>query len=88
MYVTDPVASVVRPGKQLKGFEKIALAPGETRTVRFRLTTRDLEFHTPRGDRVWEPGRFVIGVGPNSDTLQNLTVHWRRQTAVPPNKKA
>ncbi len=78
MYVTDPVASVVRPGKQLKGFEKIALAPGETRTVRFHLTTRDLEFHTPRGDRVWEPGRFVIGIGPDSDTLQTLTVHWRR----------
>jgi len=78
MYVADPVASVVRPTKQLKGFEKITLVPGETRTVRFHLTTRDLEFHTPRGDRVWEPGRFVIGIGPDSDTLQTLTVHWRR----------
>lgn len=78
MYVTDPVASVVRPGKQLKGFEKIALAPGERRTVRFRLATRDLEFHDPHGRRIWEPGGFVIGIGPNADDLQTVTVRWRR----------
>lgn len=85
MYVSDPVASVVRPLRRLRGFEKIALAPGETRAVTFRIATADLEFVDARLDRVWEPGRFVIGVGPHSDDLRTVTVDWRaeRQNASP-----
>ena len=78
LYLTDPVASVVRPGKQLKGFEKIALRPGEERRVSFRLTTAELEFHDPQARRIWEPGQFIIGIGPNAETLTNITVTWRK----------
>lgn len=78
LYLTDPVASVVRPGKQLKGFEKIALRPGEERRVSFHLTMADLEFHDPHGRRIWEPGRFVIGIGPNAETLTSVAVIWNK----------
>ncbi len=77
MYLTDPVASVVRPGKQLKGFAKLALAPGETGTVAFRLTTADLAFPDASLRRVWEPGRFIVGIGPHADALQTVEVTWR-----------
>jgi beta-glucosidase len=76
MYVTDPVASVVRPVRMLRGFQKILLQAGEERTVSFAVTKTDLEFHDARLRRVWEPGRFVIGVGPNSQDLQTVEVRW------------
>lgn len=76
MYVSDPVASRVRPLRRLRGFEKIRLAPGERRTVSFRIATADLAFVDTDLARVWEPGRFVIGIGPHSDDLQTLTVRW------------
>ncbi|OJX72705.1 MAG: beta-glucosidase [Magnetospirillum sp. 64-120] len=78
LYLTDPVASRVRPAKQLRGYVKLPLQPGETKTARFTLTTADLEFHDGQLNRIWEPGRFVIGVGPNSRDLQSLQIHWSR----------
>ncbi|WP_277905332.1 glycoside hydrolase family 3 C-terminal domain-containing protein [Pararhodospirillum photometricum] len=78
LYVTDPVASVVRPGRLLRGFKKIALAPGEAQTVSFALTPHDLEFHTPDLRRIWEPGRFIIGVGPHVQDLQTLDIVWNK----------
>ncbi|NFV81302.1 beta-glucosidase BglX [Magnetospirillum aberrantis SpK] len=78
LYLTDPVASQVRPGKQLRGFEKVWLEPGQSRTVSFALTTRDLEFHDAQLRRVWEAGKFVIGVGPNSAELDSVTVRWNK----------
>lgn len=76
LYLTDPVASVVRPGKQLRGFRKVRLEPGQTETVSFTLTSADLEFHDPALNRVWEPGRFIIGVGPHSSNLKTVSVDW------------
>lgn len=78
MYVTDPVASVVRPVKLLRGFDKIALRPGETRTVSFTITTADLEFHDSQLRRVWEAGKFIIGIGPNSADLNTVQVQWNK----------
>ena len=78
MYLTDPVASVVRPVKLLRGFEKIELQPGEERTVTFTLTTADLEFNDAQLRRVWEPGKFVIGIGPHSAATQSVEVRWNR----------
>ncbi len=78
LYLTDPVASRVRPSKQLRGYAKLALQPGETKTARFTLSTSDLEFHDGQLNRIWEPGRFVIGVGPNSRDLQNLEIRWHK----------
>jgi beta-glucosidase len=79
MYVTDPVASVVRPVRLLRGFEKVALQPGEQRTVSFQVTTEDLEFHDAHLRRVWEPGKFIIGIGPNSADTQTVEVHWHKR---------
>jgi beta-glucosidase len=68
LYVRDPVASVTRPVRELKGFEKLLLAPGERRTVTFTLTPADLAF-TGRAMRpVVEPGRFHCWVGAHAAT--------------------
>lgn len=76
LYLTDPVASVVRPGRQLRGFRKVRLEPGQTQTVSFTLTTADLEFHDQALNRTWEPGQFIIGVGPHSADLKTVSVDW------------
>lgn len=71
LYVRDLVGSVTRPVKELKGFQKISLLPGESKTVSFTLTANDLAFY--RRDMTWgtEPGKFLIFVGTNSrDTKQ------------------
>lgn len=78
LYLTDPVASVVRPVRQLRGFKKVALAPGQDCTVTFRVTTADLEFHDQALRRVWEPGQFIIATGPHSADLQTVAVQWNK----------
>jgi beta-glucosidase len=69
MYIRDEVSSVTRPIKELRGFERINLKPGETRTVRFQLGPKELEFFDRQMKRVVEPGKFRIMVGPNSVNL-------------------
>jgi beta-glucosidase len=66
LYIRDPVASRSRPVRELKAFEKIALAPGEARTLVLRVPVRELGFHLEDGTYVVEPGRFDVGVGGNS----------------------
>ena len=65
-YVRDWVGSVTRPVKELKGFEKISLKPGESKTITFKVTEETLSFY--RQDMSWgvEPGKFSIMVGTNS----------------------
>jgi beta-glucosidase len=81
LYIGDPVASRSRPVRELKGFQKIALGPGESKTVNFRITTGDLSFI--RADRlavpeaVFEPGEFVIEIGGSSERLGTKRVVWR-----------
>lgn len=67
VYVRDPEASVLRPTRELKAFAKVALAPGESRTVTFTLDARDLSYWHP-GLRRWvvEGGTFVVEVGASS----------------------
>ncbi|MCB9080089.1 MAG: beta-glucosidase BglX [Lewinellaceae bacterium] len=67
LYVRDLVGSVTRPVKELKGFQKVLLRPGESRQLTFSLTTKDLAFFT--GNREWaaEPGDFEVFVGGNSE---------------------
>ena len=76
LYIRDEFSSVVRPVKQLKGFEKINLKPGETKTVKFEIGTKELEFYNADMERVVEPGAFKIMTGPNSIDLKEaiLTV--------------
>jgi beta-glucosidase len=70
LYVQDRVAGMTRPVKELRGFQRIHLAPGETRTVAFRLDVDDLAFWGPGMHRVAEPGSFVVMVGTSSERLQ------------------
>lgn len=67
LYVNDRFASVVRPVKELKGFKKIELLPGEKTTVELYLTEKELGFFTPDGEFVVEPGWFDVMVGTNSN---------------------
>ncbi len=73
LYAQDRVADVSRPMKELKGFERIALEAGETRTVAFTLSAPDLAY--THGDMSFgaDPGRFTVWIGPNSDEGQEGT---------------
>ena len=73
LYLRDPVASVTRPVKELRDFERVRLAPGETRTVTFRLTMDDLAFFGPGMQRIVEPGRFHVFTGTSSADVQQAT---------------
>ncbi|WP_163514815.1 beta-glucosidase BglX [Gelidibacter japonicus] len=68
LYIRDLVGSVTRPVKELKGFEKVEIKKGETKTIRFNLTVEDLKFYNSNLDFVAEPGQFEVFVGTNSDT--------------------
>lgn len=68
LYVRDPAASVTRPVKELKGFTRLHLAPGETRTVDFALAATDLAFHGRDFRLRTEPGHFHAWIGGSSDT--------------------
>ena len=67
LYVKDVVASVTRPARELKGFEKLMFKKGESKTVTFTLTPDDLKFHDINMKYVAEPGDFEIYVGGSSD---------------------
>jgi beta-glucosidase len=70
MYIRDLVSSVTRPVKELKGFKRVTLDPGQTVTVEFPITPAALSFLDLNMHRVVEPGEFDIMVGPNSVELQ------------------
>lgn len=70
MYIRDMIASVTRPVKELKGFEKIDLKAGESKTVSFKITPELLKFYNYDVEYVWEPGDFKVMVGPNSRDLK------------------
>jgi beta-glucosidase len=67
LYVRDLVGSVTRPVRELKGFEKLELGPGESSTVTFQLHTDDLAFHGRDMRRRTEPGRFLAWIGGSSE---------------------
>lgn len=66
LYVRDDVASVTRPVKELRGFARITLQPGERRTVSFTLDAGDLAFYDRQMRRIVEPGAFTVWVGASS----------------------
>jgi beta-glucosidase len=70
LYIRDLVASVVRPVQELRGFERITLAPGERRTVRFTLDRNALSFWNEQLKWVAEPGEFQVMVGAASDDIR------------------
>lgn len=66
LYTRDLVASVARPVKELKGFQRITLAPGEKKTVEFEMKAEDLRFWNRDMKFTTEPGTFKLWIGPNS----------------------
>ncbi len=67
LYLHDKVRSITPPMKELKGFEKIFLKKGESRTVNFEITTEDLKFYNWDIEYVYEPGEFEFFIGGSSD---------------------
>ncbi|MFC4263606.1 beta-glucosidase BglX [Ferruginibacter yonginensis] len=67
LYLNDPVASVARPIKELKGFKKFALEAGQSTNIEFTLTNNELGFYNNEGNFVVEPGAFNIMVGGSSN---------------------
>ena len=71
LYVTDSKASVVRPKKELKGFSKVALQPGETKQVTFTITPEMLAFFDAEAHEwVTEAGQFVLHIASSSADIQ------------------
>jgi beta-glucosidase len=66
LYVRDLVASVTRPVRELKGFERVTLDPGEAQRVRFELPASELGLYGPDMRYVVEPGAFAVWVGPSA----------------------
>jgi beta-glucosidase len=75
LYVHQLVGSVTRPIKELKAFERIALASGESKTVSFTLTPETFRMWNVAMQRVVEPGSFEVMVGPNSVDLKTALLH-------------
>lgn len=78
LYIRDLVASMTRPVKELKGFQKVFLKAGESKTITFDISTEDLKFYNYDIDFDWEPGEFEIMVGGNSRDLVKGKVNWGR----------
>ncbi|WP_346860832.1 glycoside hydrolase family 3 N-terminal domain-containing protein [uncultured Draconibacterium sp.] len=72
MYIRDDYSSVPRPVKELKGFEKVWLEPGESKTVTFTVEPELLAFYDVDYNWIVEPGDFTIIVGNSSLSIQNI----------------
>jgi len=77
LYVRDVVASQARPVCELKGYEKVLLAPGESRTVQFTLNKEMLSFYNYRMEKVFEPGEFLLMCGPNCRDTRSVSITLR-----------
>ena len=73
LYIHDKYASTVRPVRELKGFELVALEPQETKTITFELTEAELGFYTGQGEYIIEPGEFDVFVGGDSNAKLSTT---------------
>jgi len=69
LYIRDMVGSITRPVKELKGFQKVFLKAGESKTLTFTITREDLAFYNSDLKFIAEPGDFIVFVGTNSEDL-------------------
>ncbi len=74
LYIRDVVSNRIRPVKELKGFQKVSLQPGEKKNLKFTLTTKDLSYYDENGKLQIEPGVFKIFVGGNSRDVLETTL--------------
>lgn len=72
MYIRDDFSSVTRPVKELKGFEKVWLEPGESKTVKFNIQPDLLAFYDLDYNWIVEPGEFTIMVGASSENVDSI----------------
>ena len=79
LYVADKVASMVRPVKELKGFQKVFIPKGQTKRIDFTLNVCDLGFWNNSMQYIVEPGSFEIMVGTNSEDLQKKEAFWNEE---------
>ncbi|MBI5370668.1 MAG: beta-glucosidase BglX [Sphingobacteriales bacterium] len=78
LYIRDVVGSVTRPVKELKGFQKISLKAGESKTVTFTITPEDLKFYNYDLKYDWEGGEFQIMIGGSSAAVKTVSVNWTK----------
>lgn len=78
LYIRDMVGSIVRPVEELKGFQKIFLKAGESKTVTFPVTVDLLKFYNGDLKYDWESGDFKIMIGPNSRDVQSQMITWNK----------
>lgn len=77
LYIRDVVGSISRPVKELKGFEKITLKPGESKKVTFTITNDLLKFYNTELKHASEPGAFQVMVGGSSDAVKTATFNLK-----------
>ncbi|SEM34359.1 beta-glucosidase [Chryseobacterium taichungense] len=78
LYIRDLFGKVVRPVKELKGFQKVFIKKGESKTVNFTLTPENLKFYDDELNFDWESGDFDIMVGTNSQEVQTKRINWSK----------
>ena len=76
LYIRDLVGSITRPVKELKGFKKVEINAGETKTVSFSITPELLKFYNSDLKYDWESGDFEIMIGTNSGDVKKATINW------------
>jgi beta-glucosidase len=86
LYLRDGVASVSRPIKELKGFKRITLMPGEKKNIDFAVAMEHLSFVGPDMKRTVEPGTFVVMIGKSSEDIR-LTGSFELNTATQHSQK-
>jgi beta-glucosidase len=78
LYISDPDASISRSVKELKNFRKINLKPGEAKEVSFAITPEQLKFYNSQLKYDWEPGKFVVQIGTNSNDTHLASFWWNK----------
>jgi beta-glucosidase len=78
LYLGDPVASIARPVKELKQFQKVFLQPGESKEVSFTIIPEDLMFYNSNLVWDWEPGTFLVYIGGNSQDVKEAKFVWNQ----------
>jgi len=78
LYVRDLFGKVVRPVKELKGFQKVFIKKGETKTINFTLTPENLKFYDDELNYDWEGGEFDIMIGTDSQNVQTKKINWSK----------
>ena len=78
LYIRDVVGTNTRPLKELKGFQKVILKAGESRTVSFGISPEDLKFYNNELKYDWESGDFDIMIGGNSQDVKTVRVNWEK----------